>query len=119
MGIEDMSKEDAIKFFRKFIAEREGLSEEEAGASINKSVGVAIELVDPLWELSTIINSRIQSNYDEAVKITMIAISSLLTSFPIEMRKAILIDLMTKTIDNAEKSAEELGKKMEEYRRKQ
>ena len=119
MDAENMSKENAIKFFRKFIAEKEGLSEEDAGAKIRNSVDISLEIIDPLWDLSTKINNRMKDDYDEAVKITMISISSLLTSFPVEMRKAILIDLMTKKIDKDEKSAEELNKKREEYRRKQ
>ena len=112
-----MTKEDAIKFFRKSVAEDEGLSEEDAGAKINKSVEIATELLDPLWAIQTIIIKRGKDDFDETVKMTMVVISMLLQPFPIELRKSILYDMILKTLDKNDKSIKVLGEKMEEYKK--
>ena len=113
----EMTKEDAIKFFRKSVAEDEGLSEEDAGAKINKSVEIATELLDPLWAIQTIIIKRGKDDFDETVKMTMVVISMLLQPFPIELRKSILYDMILKTLDKNDKSIKVLGEKMEEYKK--
>lgn len=113
----EMTKEGAIKFFRQFIAEREGLSEEDAGAKINKSVEIATELMDPLWDVQSIIAKRSEQNFDEAVKMTMVVVTMLLQPFPIELRKSVLYDLILKTIDSNEKSMKVLEEKMDKYKK--
>lgn len=112
-----MTKEDAIKFFRKFIAEKEGLSEEDAGAKINKSVEEATALVGPLWDLQCVISEKGKDDFDGAVKMIMVVIAALLEPFPVELKKSILYDMILKTIDSNEKSLKTLREKLDIYKK--
>ena len=112
---EDMTKEDAIKFFRKFIAKREGLSEEDAGAKINKSVEMATELFEPLWAIQTAISKRASISFSEAVKMAMAVITALIYPFPAEVQKSMLMDIVLKDVGNSEKSEKLLREELEKY----
>ena len=78
------SQEDAIKFFRKFVAEKEGISEEEAGASINTSVQTGLELMEPVSELRGVIAKNGVENPTKGLKILLVIIQSLVSGLPEE-----------------------------------
>ena len=115
MTEEEMTKEDAIKFFRKFVAEKEGLSEEEAGAKINKTIEIAEELEEPLFKLSRSIGNRANKNIEEGIKMTTTAIGMLLQPFSRAARLFIIKTLLME-MEGVDQEMEILGKKIEEYK---
>lgn len=112
-----MTKEDAIKFFRKFVAEKESLSEEDAGAKINKTIEIAEELDGPLFELSRSIGKRAEKNIEEGIKMTTTAIGMLLQPFR-PVARLLIIKTLLNEMESVDKEFEILSKKIEEYKDK-
>lgn len=111
----EMTKEEAIGAFRRVIAEQKNITEEEAGADINESVEISLELLDPLYELHSAIAKRSEKSGRDAMKMTMVAIIQLLSSYPPGMRKDILrylADQIDGTEHELTKFYEQLGKQI-------
>lgn len=109
----DNIEEEVIKLFRKEVAEEEGISEEEAGAKINKDVEIALDVMNPLLELHRKIGKRAETNAKEALRITMMAITHLLMPFDVETRRMVLNHIISKIGDMG--TLEEIDDKLKKY----
>ena len=93
----DMSKEEAIKFFREFIAEKEGLSQEDAGAEINSTIGPALDILDPLHDLAKAITKIGADDPKRGIISLITSIEMLLETIPAKHRDIVLLDIIKKS----------------------
>ena len=113
----EMSKEEAIKFFREFIAEKKGISQEDAGAEINSTIGTTLEILDPLHELARAI-IKIGANDNKKGIISLISsIEMLLETVPVKYRDQILLDIIKKS-DKTESIKSKMNEEVEQYLKK-
>lgn len=80
----------AIKFFRKLVAEKEGISEEDAGKRINSSVETSLELLKPLYNLNETIRKKAKVSEKEAMTMMASSIAMLLSSLTKDGKEIIL-----------------------------
>jgi len=111
---DNMSKDEAITFFRGYIAKRDGISEEEAGRKINKAVDLGLGLLEPITELTKKIKKISEKSTKDGFKMTKTVIAQLLSPIPLKLRKLILIELLLDGGDD-EKMKKEMGFSLDEY----
>jgi len=110
----DMSKEEAIKFFRSYIAEKDGISEEEAGKKINKSVDLGLGMLEPLTELTEKIRKIGEKSPRDMFTVMKSTIANLLSNVPLKMRKLVLIELLLLS-DDDEKMKNDMDRSIDKY----
>lgn len=115
---ENISKDDAIKFFRKFVSENEGISEEDAGMRINKDVEIGLGISTHIAEIKNIINELENTNPNYALKILVTTINVLLNRYPLKLKKELLC-VIADSLGSTENAVKRFDMKIEEYKNKE
>lgn len=112
--MEDVSRDEAIKFFRKFVAKKEGLSDEEAGRAINKSVEIGLDLLDPLCDLQKKISDLMKKSQRDGIVALMSTIEQLMSDMSVKSKTRILLAITMKVQSESVEKGKESGEKMDD-----